>query len=83
MGCGCGKGARAVRRGEAVRPGVGRGKITGLKRTTHPTAMTKPASKADFIEQKTAQKSLGGMSKDRREIERKRRNMILQKLGRL
>ena len=80
MGCGCGK--RGVSRGNPVRVG---NIVKNLNRRTpmlKPTEIRNLAAK-EIVEKQLSVKSLGGMDKNKREINRKRRfNILLQKLGR-
>lgn len=84
MGCGCGR--RGVNTGN--RTNINRNTGNRLASATPPpngAALRTAALKSVADKQVALQQvnNLGGIDKNRREVERKRRMMILQKLGRL
>lgn len=84
MGCNCGgaRGGRSPIRGNMGAKTVGR--LASNTTPKNPAEMRQMAAKKTIEQQLSAQQKVaGGMDKNRREIERKRRLMILSKLGKL
>ena len=75
MGCGCGKGKRGVGR----RPIAGPAKRGGLSNGSSPAQIRQQALQNNVSSQSL---SVSGLSKKRREVERKRRQAVLKALGR-
>ena len=88
MGCGCKKGnAKKASRGAPRRGNlVNTNQLSSQGAPPPTTALTQVAAQKNqslMPSNNIAAKSNGGIDKDRREIERKRRLMILNKLGTL
>lgn len=86
MGCGCGGRNTSTQRTRSGRP-LARGLVAGRRVVS---GRRNPQELRELSAKKEVQKSLlnssksnGGLNKDRREIEKKRRLAILRKLGKL
>lgn len=87
MGCGCG--GKGIKRGQSVRLGTPRRDNSRAQLNTNVTRKSALDLRRQAVQKSVEQqlqsreKTHGGMDKSRREIERKRRLTILNKLGRL
>ena len=86
MACGCGKGggrrsSPPIRVGSSTGLVINRGKVVANTNQRQPASLRSMAAQAKVAQQQSGDKSLGGLSKERREIDRKRRLAILSKLG--
>ncbi len=77
MGCGCGRGRNAMK-------GVGKSPAIVPKKPSLTAAPTKPSPTLMRMQSKTEDKNTNkGYNKDRKAIEKKRRDAILKRLGKI